>query len=35
MLTVPSAFTSILGIPDTSLTEKIDPVVKLFVIENN
>jgi hypothetical protein len=32
--TVPSALTSILGIPDTSLTEKITPV-KSFVIENS
>jgi hypothetical protein len=35
MLTVPSAFTSILGIPETSLTEKIEPDVRLLVIENN
>ena len=34
-MTVPSAFTSILGIPETSLTEKMDPEVRLFVIENN
>ena len=32
---VPLASTSIEGIPDTSLTEKILPEVKLFVIENN
>ena len=32
---VPSASTSIEGIPETSLTEKILPEVRLFVIENN
>jgi hypothetical protein len=32
---VPFASTSILGIPETSLTEKIEPDVKLFVILNN
>ena len=32
---VPSASTSIEGIPETSLTEKILPEVKLLVTENN
>jgi hypothetical protein len=32
---VPFASTSILGIPDTSLTLKILPEVRLLVIENN
>jgi hypothetical protein len=32
---VPLASTSILGMPETSLTEKIEPEVRLFVIENN
>jgi hypothetical protein len=29
---VPLASTSILGIPETSLTEKIEPLVRLFVM---
>jgi hypothetical protein len=33
--TVPSASTSTLGIPETSLTEKIEPLVRLLVILNN
>ena len=32
---MPSASTSILGIPEISLTENILPEDKLFVIENN
>jgi hypothetical protein len=32
---VPSAFTSILGMPETSFTEKIEPVVRLLVILNS